>query len=135
MKNVIALIILVFITENVSSQIGATRSAIIQKNENYEMNVTDSGIDYISFVIEYENYDQSVACYLTKKKENEEQLCYRVLIIEPSSETNNWIKFFNDENFIKLDGMIWKDYEHSIVYEIEVKKGRCLVNKYYDTEL
>jgi hypothetical protein len=44
-------------------------------------------------------------------------------------------KFFNEQNFVKLEGMTWKDYEHSTVYEVEVKKGGCLVSKYYDKEL
>lgn len=135
MKNTITLIVLIFITTNVSSQIGSTKSKIIQEHKNYTMEIADNGTDYISFVVEYENYHQAVACYLTKKEENEEQLCYRVLMVEPSSETNNWIKYFDEQNFVKLDGMIWKDYEHSILYEVTVKEGKCLVVKYFDTEL
>jgi len=99
------------------------------------MEKTNEGIDYISFDVEFENYNQSVACYLTEKEEGKEQFCYRVLMIEPSTETNNWIKFFNEQNFVKLEGMTWKDYEHSIVYEITVQEGVCLVVKYFDTKL
>ncbi|MFT5217128.1 MAG: hypothetical protein ACI83H_002262 [Glaciecola sp.] len=135
MKNIVTLIVLIFITTNVSSQIGATKSKIIEDHKNYTMEITNDGTDYISFVVEYENYNQNVSCYLTKKEENKEQLCYRVLMIEPSSETNNWIKYFNEQNYVKLDGMIWKDYEHSIVYKVVVEEGSCLVIKYYDKEL
>lgn len=135
MKNNIILIVLIFITTNVSSQIASTKSKIIQEHKDYTMEIADDGTEYIYYVVEYENYDQAVACYLTKKEENKEQLCYRVLMVEPSSETNNWIKYFDEQNFIKLDGMVWKDYEHSIVYEVTVKEGKCLVSKYFDREL
>jgi hypothetical protein len=72
---------------------------------------------------------------LTEKKEGEEQMCYKALMIEPSSETNNWIKYFNNENYVKIDAMVWKDYEHSIVYKVSVKDSNCLVIKYFDREL
>ncbi|CAM3774693.1 hypothetical protein FLGE108171_14600 [Flavobacterium gelidilacus] len=135
MKNIFTFFVLIFITTTVKAQIGSTKSKIIQENKNYSIEKTDDGTDYISFVVEFENYNQQVACYLTEKEANKEQLCFRVLMIEPSSETNNWIRFFNEQNFVKLAGMTWKDYEHSIVYEVVVKDGNCLVHKYYDTKL
>lgn len=135
MRNIISLMILFIFTSYVNAQIGATKSKIIQDNENYKMDITDDGVDYISYTIEYDTYEQFVACYLTQKEKNTEQLCYKVLIIEPSSETNNWIKYFNEKNFIKLDGMNWKDYEHSIIYKIEVKEDSCIIVKYYDSKL
>jgi len=135
MKNIFVLITLFFITSNINAQIGATKSKIIEKNKNYEMDVTDDGTEYITYTVEFDNYNQFNACYLTDKNENGEQICYRVLMAEPSSETNNWIRYFNEKKFIKLDGMIWKDYEHSIVYEVSVKDDNCIVIKYYDTKL
>ncbi|WP_452223503.1 hypothetical protein [Lacinutrix chionoecetis] len=135
MKNVFFLILLILTTTNVSSQIGATKSIILQEHENYTIEVADDGTEYISYVVEFENYNQIVACYLTKKEENEEQLCYRVLFIEPSSETNNWVRYFNSKNFVKVDNMTWKDYEHSIVYKVAVKDDNCLVVKHFDKEL
>jgi uncharacterized protein YpmS len=116
MKKIFTLIILFIITINVNAQIGAKKSKIIEDNKNYKMEVADDGTDYITCTVEFDNYNQFVACYLTDMNENKEQFCYRVLMIEPSSETNNWIKYFNDKNFVKLNGMTWKDYEHSIVY-------------------
>jgi hypothetical protein len=135
MKKIITLFTLLFIATTSYSQIGATKSKITQENKNYTMKKTDDGTDYISFTVEYETYTQDVACYLTDKEDNKEQLCYRVLMIEPGSETNNWIKYFNEQNYVKLEGMIWKDYEHSIVYKVVVKEGSCIVIKYYDKEL
>ena len=135
MKNIITLIVSIFITTNVSSQIGFTKSKLIQEHKDYRMDISDNGTDYITYVNEYENYNSDVTCYLTKKEDNEEQLCYRVLMIEPSSETNNWIKHFNENNFVRLDGMIWKDYETSIVYKVTVDEGFCVVVKYYDNKL
>jgi hypothetical protein len=135
MKKIIALFILISLSKTTFSQIGSTKSQIINEHKNYTMEKTNEGIDYISFDVEFENYNQSVACYLTEKEEGKEQFCYRVLMIEPSTETNNWIKFFNEQNFVKLEGMTWKDYEHSIVYEITVQEGVCLVVKYFDTKL
>lgn len=135
MKNIFVLISLFFFISNTNAQIGATKSKIIQKNKNYEMDVADDGTEYITYTVEFDNYNQFVACYLTDKNENEEQICYRVLMAEPSSETNNWIRYFNEKKFIKLDGMIWKDYEHSIVYEVTVKDDNCIVVKYFDEKL
>lgn len=130
MKNIIKLIALMFVTTNVYSQIGNTKSDIIQDHKNYTMEVTNDGTNYISYDVEFDNYTQSVACYLNKK-----QVCFQVLMLEPSSETNNWIKWFNDKNFVKLDGLIWKDYENSIVYKVKVEKGNCIVLKYFDRKL
>ncbi|WP_458625969.1 hypothetical protein [Winogradskyella sp. PC D3.3] len=135
MKNVITLIILIFTTLTVSAQIGVSKSKIIQNNSDYILDVTEDGIEYITYVVEFDNYDRRVACYLTNKEDDEEQICYRVAYIEPSSETNNWVRYFNNENFIKLEGMTWKDYEHSMLYEVVVKDGSCLVIKSYDEKL
>lgn len=135
MKKIITLIFLIFLAKNVNSQIGSKKSKIIDDHKNYTLETTDDGTEYISFEVEYKNYTQSVACYLTEKKENKEQICYRVLMIEPKSETNNWIKWFNDKNFIKLNGLVWKDYGNATVYEIEVKEGSCLMTKYFDEKL
>jgi hypothetical protein len=93
MKKIITVFTLLFIATTSYSQIGSTKSKITQEHKNYTMEKTDDGTDYISFTVKYENYTQDVACYLTEKKDNKEQLCYRVLMIEPASETNNWIKF------------------------------------------
>ncbi|WP_225034694.1 hypothetical protein [Winogradskyella sp. SM1960] len=132
MKNVITFIILLFTTLTVSSQIGVSKSEIIKNNQDYVIDVTEDGTEYITYVVEFENYDRRVACYLTNKEVGEAQICYRVAYIEPSSETNNWVRYFNNENFIKLDGMTWKDYEHSVLYDIVVKDGSCLVIKTFD---
>ena len=128
-------IVFMFLSVSIFAQIGSKKSEIIKDHKDYKMEVANNGRDYISYTNTFENYDQIVACYLSKKEENKEQFCYRVLMIEPSSETNNWIKFFNDKNFVKLEGMIWKDYENSIVYKVSVEKGNCLVVKYFDTKL
>lgn len=135
MKSIITLIFLVFITTNLSAQIGMTKSKIIQEHPNYTLDKSNDGTEYIKYEVEFENYRQIVACYLTDEKVNNEQLCYQVLIVEPSSETNNWIKYFNEQNYVKLEGMTWKDYEHSIVYKVLVEDGSCLVTKKYDTRL
>lgn len=134
MKNVITLIFLMFAILTVNSQIGVSKSKIIQNNDDHIVDVTEDGIEYITYVVEFENYDRRVACYLTNKEDDEEQICYRVAFIEPSSETNNWVRYFNNENFIKLEGMTWKDYEHSILYEVVVKDGNCLVIKSFNEE-
>jgi hypothetical protein len=135
MKNIITLFVLVLFTTEVSSQLAVTKSSIIQEHINHKMQITDDGTEYISFEVAFDTYHREVACFLTRKEENKEQICYRVLMIEPSSETNTWIKAFNDQNYIKLEGMIWKDYENSIVYEVNVQEGQCIVVKYYDTKL
>ena len=135
MRNTFTLILFIFITTTVTAQIGFTKSKLIESHKDYKMDITDDGIEYITYTLEYENYNQFVACYLTDKKEGEEQMCYKALMIEPSSETNNWIKYFNNENYVKIDAMVWKDYEHSIVYKVSVKDSNCLVIKYFDREL
>lgn len=135
MKIIITFLAFLLFSLEGTAQIGATKSSIILEHKNYEIEVTDDGTEYIIFIIEYDNYNREVICYLTDKVADKEQICYRVLIVEPSSETNNWIKSLNDQNFVKLDGMVWKDYENSIVYEVKVKDGNCLVIKYYDTKL
>lgn len=135
MKNVITFIFLLLTTLAVSAQIGVSKSKIIQNNSDYILDVTEDGTEYITYVVEFDNYDRRVACYLTNKEDDEEQICYRVAFIEPSSETNNWVKYFNKENFVKLDGMTWKDYEHSMLYEVVVKDGSCLVIKSLNEDL
>jgi biopolymer transport protein ExbD len=106
MKDFVTLIILIFITTTVSSQIKMTKPDIIQEHKNYTVKMTNDGIEYISHTINYENYNQTVACYLTEKKKNQVQGCTQVLMIEPSFETKHWIKYFNNKNFVKLKGMV-----------------------------
>ena len=136
MKKIIALFLLFFITTNVSSQIGKTKSELIQENKNNMVSeeVTENGTEYIKYKIEYENYTSHVACYLTEKEESEEQQCYGVLFLEPKSEANAWVKYFNDKNFVKLKGMKWKDYENNTLYELEVKEELCKVYKGFDLD-
>jgi hypothetical protein len=132
MKNIITLIVLIFITTNANSQIGNTKSKLTQVHRNYTTGIDDDGKEYIHYVVEYGNISRESFCYFTEKEGNEEQLCYKVLIVEPASETNNWIKYFNNNNFVKLEVMIWKDYETSIAYKVEVEEDKCYVIKIYD---
>ena len=120
MKNIMLTLGIFFISSGVNAQIGSSKSYLIEKHPNHKMKVTDNGTDYISYRIDEDGYTTDVSCFLTPKKENKEQLCYRVVMKEPSSETNNWIRYFNKRKFIKLDGMVWKDYERSTVYELSL---------------
>jgi hypothetical protein len=51
MKDFVTLIILIFITTTVSSQIEMTKPEIIQEHKNYTVEMTNDGIEYISHTI------------------------------------------------------------------------------------
>lgn len=135
MKLKFIVFLIVLFSLNVNAQLGATKSQIIQKHQDYEMNKADDGSDYLIYEVEYEGYTTVVACYLTDIGDDKAQECYKVIIIEPSSETNAWVKSFKQKNYVKLEGMVWKDYENSVVYKVEVTDDSCFIMKYFDNEL
>jgi hypothetical protein len=135
MKKIISISILILFISHANAQLGSTKAEIIKEFEDYTLDVADDGTDYITYSVDYKNYTRVVACYLTEKKDANQQTCVRVLMIEPKFETNNWVKWFNDENFVKLEGMKWKDYENSVTYKVILEGENCLVFKEFDTKL
>lgn len=111
-----------------TSHIGLTKSEIIKKHKDYELFVTDEGVDVISYV-KNKNTNQGIFCYLSPKEEGKEQFCFSVMTMYPSSTTDDWIEFFNKENYVKSEDT-WKDPENSITFKISTQKDMCCILQY-----
>lgn len=121
---------------SILAQIGQSRDDIIAEyGQHYEVGETNDGIKYISYDKEYTTeqsgtYIQAKAIYFFEADDGT-HVCHKWLIIEPSSETNSWVKLLN-KDFVKIGYMEWKDYESNILYKIEVEDGLCLLKAMYD---
>lgn len=120
------------------AQIGLNKAEVIAEyGQNYENGETDDGMKYISYDKEYTTeqsgtYVQSKAIYFFEAADGT-LICHQWLIIEPSSETNAWVKQLNKE-LVKIGYMEWKDYEKNILFKINVEDGLCLLKAMYDFE-
>jgi len=125
------LILFLLISFNLNAQIGATKEEIIEKQgANYVEDVSDYGVDFMLYESQYKSdesgiFTRSTVMYL--KKKNGVQFCYEYLIMEPSSETNAWVNFYNKKNYVKLKELKWKDYKTNLIYEIRVGDGLCYI--------
>jgi hypothetical protein len=53
--------------------------------------------------------------------------CQQVIIVEPQSEANGWIKLFNDE-CVKMSEYKWKDYSRGLLVQILIKENAVYVD-------
>ena len=117
--------------QTIKAQIFQNRADVINKNGyDYTSRVTDNGIKYITYDRKMNtkasgSYTQTKAIYFTKL-DNGTEICYMWKIIEPSSETNSNVASYKSR-LVEIAYMQWKDYEKSIIYDIVVKDGFCLV--------
>jgi hypothetical protein len=124
--------------QTVTAQIGKSRTDIIKdEGYNYTSGVTDDGIKYITYEKSVStnasgNYTQTKAIYFTKLDDGTE-ICYMWKILEPASETNNNVAYYK-KKYIETAYMQWKDYEISIIYDIVVKDGLCIITAWYDNK-
>ena len=110
----------------VHAQIYSTQDAIIKEYGNdFARDTTDSGNEYLIFQDRQETdasgeYDRIRVMYFYYIEDKDMKVCYQVDYIEPVSEINSWIKYFN-KKFVKSDKMEWKDYEDNISFTVEKK--------------
>lgn len=122
----ILLALTLFITASISySQIGMTLDEVIEEHgTDYE--VQDKG-DY-DYVIKYEKGERwDIMKFFTL--DSGKTICIYVHIMEPKSEINAWINALNESGYVKMDEFIWRDYEGSIEYEVEIFDGGVSVFK------
>lgn len=121
---------------SILAQIGQSREDIIAEyGRNYEVGEADDGTKYITYEKEYTteqsgNYTQIKAIYFFEADDGT-LICHQWLIIEPSSETNAWVKLLNND-LVKIGYLEWKDYENNILYKIEVEDNLCLLKVKFD---
>lgn len=122
----------------IKAQLLQTRADIIKENGyGYTSGITDDGTKYITYETKVKtnasgNYTRVKAIYFTKL-DNGTEICYMWKILEPSSETNSNVALFK-KDFVEISYMRWKDYEHNIIYDIEVKDGICIITAWWDIE-
>ena len=83
---------------------------------------------YITFETQMETvhsgkYTETRAFYFTEKKPD--AICFMWKIIEPISEVNSNVKYYN-LHMVKLDDLKWKDYQTGLVYSITLNDGLCI---------
>ena len=119
-----------FLTASIcSSQIGMNLDEVIEEHgTDYE--VQDKG-DF-DYVIKYEKGERwDIMNFVTL--DTGETICIKVHIMEPTSEINAWINALNESGYVKMDEFIWRDYEASIEYEVEIFDGGVSVFKQYSS--
>lgn len=131
-------LLLVFALLPGHAQIGQNRQAIIAEyGDQYESGETDDGTPYISYEKSFTTeqsgtYTQIKALYFLEADDGS-NICYKWILIEPSSETNAWVKYLNKE-MVKIGYLKWKDYETNINYQLNVEDDYCLLKVAYDFE-
>lgn len=119
-----------------SAQLGLTRSEVIDSyGSDYKEDYTESGIYYIYYLRSITTeasgtYSQYRAAYFVKL-DNGTLACYTVCIIEPLTETNYNVAFYNNK-FVKIGDTKWKDYTNNFVYDLSVDKDMCMILIYFD---
>jgi len=137
MKKIITLTLIFLSLIGVNAQVGSTKAEIIKKyGANFEEGNTDGDTPYIVYKEEFETeasgkYTRKSAFFFTENK-SKELICFTRKTIEPSSEINNFVKYYNSLGFVKINELKWKDYENNMVYELEVDDGYCILTAYMD---
>lgn len=136
LRLILASLFLSIITLSSSAQIGQSRPDIIAEyGQDYEIGETEDGVKYIRYQKNYTTeqsgtYTQVKAIYFFEADDGT-NICHRWLIIEPSSETNSWVKFLKKE-MVETGYLEWKDYENNILYKIEIEDGFCVLKAEFD---
>lgn len=79
----------------------------------------DGTQDYTSWILTWRlqkstqasgDYIQELSAYMTLIEDGE-PLCYQVRYVEPLSEANSWISFYNEQGYVKTPNELeWIDY-------------------------
>lgn len=140
-KNKLILVLTIFLClgiQTTKAQIFQTRADIIKENGNgYRSGEADDGTKYIYYEKELNtkasgNYTQRKVMYFMKLH-NGSEICYMTKILEPSSETNSNVSFFKNK-FVEISYMQWKDYVTSIIYDMVVEDGVCIITAWWDNK-
>lgn len=68
----------------------------------------------------------------TFKEFESEVRCISWKLVEPSSEINSNVKMLN-KSYVNIGKLKWKDYEHNVIYAIELKdNGFCVLHIFRD---
>lgn len=140
MKKILFVLALLGIVSLSNAQIGQTLKEVKERygdtfSEGYTNPDEDGGTFYhISYEEKMEtpqsgSYTRIKAMYFMENAPD--ALCTMWLIIEPRSETNPTVKYFND-NMIRVKDMTWKDYETNLLYTLMVKDDACITTCYFD---
>ena len=117
------------------AQLGHSKHEIIQTNGySYQAGqTTDTEVpqNYIYYTYNYTsdasgNYTSAKAYYF-----NSNNYCSMVKILEPASETNNWVVYLNNR-YVREGSLRWVDYSKGVVYRIVVEEKLCIVSWEYN---
>ena len=140
MKKILLVLALLGIVSLSNAQIGQTLKEVKERYSNaFSEGFTDSEAEgetlyYVSYEEEMEtpqsgSYTRVMAMYFFKNEPD--ALCAMWIAIEPGSETNPTVNYFNKE-LVRIKDMIWKDYETNLLYTLRIKKGSCITTCYPD---
>ena len=115
MKYLIALVTLIFLSNNTAAQarLGSNKSDIMKEfsEKNIKVNLTDDGEEYLSF-----ESNISVNLYYLDKDE----ICYNVVIFpKDNSAINTLVEFYNDK-YVVIDESHWKMYTSNGIAKIDL---------------
>lgn len=75
------------------------------------------------------SYSRTKAMYFLENAPD--AMCMLWVIIEPASEANPTVNYFNKQ-MVRVKDMVWKDYETNLLYSIVVRDGLCSITCYID---
>lgn len=140
MKRILLVLVFFGLANSLFAQIGQTLKEVKEKyGQSYTDGYTDPGEDGETFYhISYEekmetthsgSYTRIKVMYFFDN--TPDSFCAMWMIIEPSSETNPTVRYFN-KDMVRVKDMTWKDYETNLLYNIEVVDGFCITTCYPD---
>ena len=131
----ICFIILIFFSITSYSQIYADLKEIVDfYGENYNLDESENFDLYIKYEFE-EDFGEKWIMLGFIFLESGEKVCTHVHTIEPKSRINYWVNYYNNKGIVKIEEFIWRDYEKSITYEMEIfKTGVSIIKTPYFSE-
>lgn len=134
----LGLLMLMF-SHSLNAQILQTKSEIIKSyGTPFCSGIAENGDNYMyyKFPVTTDNsgtYNQRRVLFL-KKGEDGVETCYKMKILEPSSETAHNISSFT-RNLVNTGENQWTDHAKGIVYKVEDKRGICSITAWYDNQV
>ncbi len=135
---IIALMLFAFSTVN--AQVGESLSDLIEvKGSKYEEGFTQANDEgdslyYVSYTQDVLNESQEIveitkAYYFLEKASD--ATCIEWRLIMPIDEVNAVVRFYNN-TYVKLDDMLWKDYETNVLLYLELDDPILIITSYKD---
>ena len=136
-KLLLGLSLMILSCTNAQAQLTQTRAEVITSfGFPTATGTTEDGTPYIYYdknitTVASGQYLQRKAMFFTTADDGN-QICYMWKVLEPSTETNWNVNYYKSQ-YVEIGNMRYKDFEHNIIYDLDVKDGLCITLVWLDS--